>query len=77
MPTMVRYRLSDVGNETLVRKKGQPVLKAKKIISISEKPAGDLPTINPRYKMREARYITTKFEEKFFLENQQSNYSIA
>jgi torulene dioxygenase len=49
---MVRYKLSGIGE---AKRKG--VGKAEKIMSIPKRQAGDLPTMNPRFRMRESRYV--------------------
>lgn len=54
MSNMVRYRLSGIGNG---KEKRKGIGKAEKIMSIPKRQAGDLPTMNPRFRMRESRYV--------------------
>jgi len=52
MASMVRYRLSGIGKE-----KKRDVGRADRIARIPKRQAGDLPTMNPRFRMRESRYV--------------------
>lgn len=53
MANMVRYRLSGISKQG----KTKGVGKAERTVRIPKRQAGDLPTMNPRFRMRESRYV--------------------
>jgi torulene dioxygenase len=55
IPQLFRYRLSNIGQEPLARD-GVPVPQAELIFKTPKHSTGDLPTVNPRFKMIENRY---------------------
>lgn len=56
VPQLARYRLSNIGQKPLIRQTSK-VLQAKPLFKTSRYHTGDLPTINPRFKMTENRYV--------------------
>jgi torulene dioxygenase len=56
LPRLARYRLSNIGTNTL-RKRGTNVPQADLVFHMEKRQVGELPTINPLFEMKENRYI--------------------
>lgn len=58
IPQLARYRLSSIGKKSFIRGKGE-IRQAKLVFRTQKGHTGDLPIINPRFKMMENRYVWT------------------
>lgn len=66
-PTLVRYRLASVPNAAGLKTSGRNsdanLPKAETLLRIETDFVGDLPTINPKYATRKARYVYNIFNQ--------------
>lgn len=57
VPQLARYRLSNIGRQPLIRGQQSKLPQAELAFKTPKSQTGDLPTINPRFKMAENRYV--------------------